>query len=45
MDIDIQRREIGIRHKRLENGDEKKVLAPKPAAKAWLYFPVPRSIA
>ncbi len=38
-DIDLQRREIDIRRKRLQNGDEKKVWAPKHGSEGVIVFP------
>lgn len=38
-DIDLQRREINIRRKRLQNGDEKKAWAPKHGSEGVIVFP------
>jgi integrase len=38
-DIDIKRRELDIRRKRLQNGDEKKAWAPKHGSEGVIVFP------
>ena len=38
-DIDIKRREVDIRRKRLQNGDEKKTWAPKHGSEGVVVFP------
>jgi integrase len=38
-DIDLQRREIDIRRKRLQNGDENKTWAPKHGSEGVIVFP------
>ena len=38
-DIDLQRREIDIRRKRLQDGDEKKAWAPKHGSEGVIVFP------
>jgi integrase len=38
-DIDVKRREIDIRRKRLQNGDEKKAWAPKHGSEGVIVFP------
>lgn len=38
-DIDLQRREIDIRRKRLQNGDEKKAWGPKHGSEGIIVFP------